>query len=100
MGEGITVVNALCEELVVIQDMLAEQAFDRLPGMLERYHQHLDAWMAGEIGQAIEPARHLRDLHWQTIAHLRERQQDLYARMGAERHGERASRAYLSSVAG
>jgi len=52
------------------------------------------------MGQAIEPARQLRDLHWQTVARLRERQQHLHARMGAERHGERASRAYLASVAG
>jgi len=93
------VVNALCEELIEIQGVLAEEAFERLPQMLERYHQHLEAWMAGEIGQAIELAHQLRDLHWQTITHLRGRQQELFARMGAERHGERASRAYLSSVA-
>jgi len=95
-----SVVNALYEELAAIQNVLAEEAFERLPGMLERYHQHLDAWMAGGVGQAIGPARQLRDLHWQTIARLREQQQHLHARMEAGRHAERASRAYLSSLAG
>jgi len=92
--------RGLCEELMAIQVALAEDAFERLPQMLDAYHLHLGRWMLAGVGSDMAPVRELRDLHWQTLAQLQQRQQHLRRKMQAGHHGNRAARAYLSGVPG
>jgi len=91
--------DPLHDALAAIQRALAEDALERLPPLVERYHLRLHAWMAAGIHQAadaIEPLQQLRARHHAVIAGLQRRQQRLRVQMQAERHGSRAARAYLS----
>jgi len=94
--------DTLYQALAAIQTALAEDALERLPPLVERYHVHLNAWMAAGIdtaGAAIEPLQQLRARHHAVIAGLQQRQQRLRVQMQAERHGSRAARAYLAGHA-
>jgi len=94
--------NLLRGQLAAIQSALAEDALECLPPLVERYHLHLNAWMATGIGNAdaaIEQMRELHRMHHQVMARMQQCQQRLHVRMQAERHGSRAARAYLSGTA-
>jgi len=88
-------VHHLREELAAIQHALAEDALDRLPPLVQDYHEHLRVLIASGIHDASEPVRQLRDQHHAVIAALQQRQYGLRVKMQAERHGSRAARAYL-----
>jgi len=89
--------QSLCEELAGIQAALAGDALEQLPQMVDAYHFHLNVWMSSATSETVEAVLRLRNMHWQTLAQLQQRQQRLRLQMQAERHGERAARAYLSS---
>jgi len=96
-GGAMNTPRSLCEQLASIQSALAEDALEQLPQMLECYHLHLHAWLEMGIVHDIDALRDLRDLHWQTLAQLRRRQQYLRTRMQIGHYGGRAARTYLLS---